>query len=523
MSLSLEKYTGTWDKYRARHLLSRTLFGYSKELLQESIEMGLDESLSQLLSDIDLPYPPTYNTFDADPTVAEGETWVYTRATAGIDMLVNSRRQSLRVWQTRLLYETTFNIREKMVLFWHEHFAIAGLGNPRVEFQYLDTLRRNALGNFRILLEEITISPAMLLFLNGNENTREAPNENYSRELLELFAIGRGPVAGEGDYTHYTEQDVFELAKALTGWVISVTDSGLPGGTYRPARHDESVKQLSARLDKAFISNAGENEYKIVIDTLLKQKQAAIHLCRQLHIWFVSAEITEEIENSILVPLAEMLIDDNYDIKNTLITLLSSQYFNDFGSNGCIISSPIDYMYKLLKSTDFELPADDRSRYNIFLRLFNVASEMEMRILDLPSVAGWKAYYQAPQFSGIWINTGSLNLRQDLVNSLITGFEYRSRRYQLDLNRYVSALENQYDPNLMIQEITDNLFVVSITAEQIASLKELLIPGLPDFEWTVEYADFVANPNDQSLAISITNKLQNLFSAILKMPEFYLS
>ena len=105
------------------------------------------------------------------------------------------------------------------------------------------------MGGFRKMVEEITIAPAMLLFLNGNENTFEAPNENYARELLELFTIGKGDAVGDGDYTNYTEVDVAALAKSLTGWTSRVNDNGEIAGRFVPNRHDTSEKQLSHRFN----------------------------------------------------------------------------------------------------------------------------------------------------------------------------------------------------------------------------------------------------------------------------------
>lgn len=102
-----------------------------------------------------------------------------------------------------------------MTLFWHNHFVTAETNDPRLEYKYITTIRKNSLGNFKTLTKEITIDPAMLLYLNGNQNTSRAPNENYARELLELFTLGKGELAGPGDYTTFTEVDVAAIAKVL--------------------------------------------------------------------------------------------------------------------------------------------------------------------------------------------------------------------------------------------------------------------------------------------------------------------
>ena len=120
----------------------------------------------------------------------------------------------------------------------------------------------------------------MLRFLNGNTNTKQSPNENYARELLELFTIGRGPQVAEGDYTNYTEDDVVELAKALTGWKFKKLDTGETVSYFRKGQHDPTDKQLSHRFDNQIIQNGGENEYKTVVDIILNKKEVAKYICR---------------------------------------------------------------------------------------------------------------------------------------------------------------------------------------------------------------------------------------------------
>ncbi|MBK9745017.1 MAG: DUF1800 family protein [Saprospiraceae bacterium] len=111
------------------------------------------------------------------------------------------------------------NIREKMTMFWHNHFVTADINDPRYNYIYISLLRKNALGNFKQLTKDITIDPAMLNYLNGRDNTGQAPNENYARELMELFTLWQSPLAGPGDYTTYTEDDIKEMARVLTGWI----------------------------------------------------------------------------------------------------------------------------------------------------------------------------------------------------------------------------------------------------------------------------------------------------------------
>ena len=156
--------------------------------------------------------------------------------------------------------------QEKLTLFWHNHYVTQGINDPQMVYNYITLLRENGLGNFRELTKQMTIEPAMLIYLNGNQNSAVAPNENYARELLELFTIGKGPAVGPGDYTNYTEDDVVEMARVLTGWIVrggftTDTVNNPLKSEFRPARHDDGTKQLSHRFDDIEIDDMGENEY----------------------------------------------------------------------------------------------------------------------------------------------------------------------------------------------------------------------------------------------------------------------
>lgn len=523
MSTSLTPYSGSWEKPQVVHLLNRTVFGASKTVIDSFSSIGIQASIDKLFEEKELPAPPVYYNFEDDPNVPNGETWVYTPITPGVQGLNNARRRSLRAWQTGLFQESVEHIREKMWLFWHEHLPISAINNAQIEFQYVDVIKRNALGNFKTMIEEITVSPAMLLFLNGNDNTAANPNENYARELLELFTIGRGLEAGDGDYTNYTEQDVAELARALTGWRSRFVDnSPLPQGLYVSNRHDKEPKQLSHRFDNLVINNLEEEEYKKVIEIIFEKAETAKHLCRKLHVWFVGSDINEDVEQNIINPMAQIIINDNYDISNALKALLMSEYFYEGSIEGCMINSPVDYVFKILNGFEVSFPDVYQFKYRIWLSIHQALGANQMSILDLPSVAGWKAYYQVPLYYEYWINSVTLNLRDQLAQTLMNGFNVGDIRVGVDTLEFISKLNDPLDPNSLIRESAQILLAVPISDDQVNYLKELLIPGLPDFEWTVEYADHLEHPEDVNLANSVRAKLVSMFGALIRMPEFYL-
>ena len=362
----------------------------------------------------------------------------------------------------------------------------------------------------------------MLIYLNGTQNSANGPNENYARELLELFAIGKGETAAPGDFTTYTEQDIVAIARALTGWRSFDLDTQDPAlSSYQANRHDTGDKQLSHRFNDAVITSAEENEYKDVIDLILQKEECARFISRKLIRWFIHSDITNEVEIGVVEPMAQMIIADGYELKNAIKALLSSQYFFDESIRGCMIVHPIDHVFKLLNSFQVAMPDDLIERYEATRAVLNYLGTTDMNIFDHPNVAGWKAYYQAPQFDKLWINAVSLPIRQRVSQALIAGFNISGHRLEINVLDFVASLNNPSDPNDLINETAAIIFAQPLTDAQIDALKEVLIPGLPDFEWTVEYNDFINGNTD--LEEAVENKLKNLIETMANMPEFHLT
>lgn len=528
----LAKFSGEWNFESAAHLFRRTTFGATGSQIKEAAKSSLDEVMDLLFAEIELPSEPINYRFDEDPYVPIGESWVGKPVVRSdqAPMIASYRRSSIRVWQLDNLINSDLNIREQMTLFWHSHFVteMETVRDASFTYHYITKLRENATGNFKLLTELITLDPSMLRYLNGNQNSNSAPNENYARELLELFTIGKGQLAGEGDYTTFTEQDVTEAAKVLTGWRDTGyfgRDDQEVGALFIPGRHDRTTKQLSHRFGNAQISNQGEEEYRTLIDIIFQQEEVSKFICRKLYRWFVYYEITDDIEEQIITPLAAILRESNFEVAPMLRTLLSSQHFFDICSVGPMIKNPIVFLVSLLRQNSVSLPENDLlRRYAVLFRLTRSIDTAEMSYFDPPSVAGWKAYYQEPLFYRIWISSVTLRNRQNITEAVSSGqIRIAGFSVTVDLIDYISTFDDPYDPNTLINEFVANLFPQPISQEQSAFLKEILIPGLPDFEWTVEYELYLNDPNNEETRQSVDQKLRNFFSALLKMPEYYLS
>jgi len=514
-------YTGAWGFEQAAHLLRRATFGPTYTQIKQAVTDGLDGTISLLFQDQPLPDLPIIYNFQNDPLVAQGETWVNDIETPDINGLRSARRRSLQAWTYMNMFNEGVNVREKMTLFWHNHFVVASTNNPRFIFTYINFLRENSLGNFKELVERITVDPSMLQYLNGTQNSKNAPNENFSRELLELFTIGKGPAAGPGDYTNYTEDDVVALAKALTGWrFFDIDNPTLVQSDFIPNRHDTTDKQLSHRFNNVVISDEGANEYKTVIDIIFQQDEVARFICRKLYRYFVHEDLNSDVEANIIEPMSQMLIADNYNIKNAVIALLSSEHFYDMSIRGCMVNHPVDFMMKMLGTMEYKAPVDIFDEYKVFKKIFDVMKGLEMDIYNHPNVAGWKAFYQAPQFYKLWINAVALPIRMRFSEELINGFVQNGNEVKINVLDLAASLDNPFDPNALINEIASIIFAQPISQSQLVALKEILIPGLPDFEWTDEYSLYISG--DTSVAAAVENKLKALIVTMMKMPEFYL-
>ena len=523
ISGTLDPYSGPWETEQAAHLLRRTMIGPSRQQIAWAVDNGMQATIEKLLEDQPLPEPPINYYFEQDPFTEVGETWI---DKPFLQDFIGYRMNSLFGWTYGLMFEEGISIRERMTLFWHNHFVTSEIPVPKMVYQYITLLRSNALGNFKELTKEITIDPSMLFYLNGNQNTKFAPNENYARELLELFTVGKGELAAPGDYTTFTEEDVKEIARVLTGWRIRFeSDTGeLPHAIFNEFMHDEDSKQLSARFGNAVIENAGEDEYKNLIEIIFEHPEAARYICKKLYRWFVYYKIDEQIESDVIDEMATVLRDNDFEIAPVITALLSSQHFYDVNSIGCIIKSPIEFIVGLIKQCEVQFPQDYYQKYATWTGIFRIAELLQMVYYYPPSVAGWKAFYQEPTYNELWINSVTLITRQLFTDVIATeGFPLFDRRFVVDVLDLIADIPNAQKPNDLIRGIIEFLYPNPLSQEQIDVLKNILIPGLPDLEWTIEYEAYLSDPENDILRIPVEIKVRQLFRAMMARPEYHLA
>jgi uncharacterized protein (DUF1800 family) len=528
----LEPYTGIWGLNQILHLLRRTTYGAPQAavpvLQTMSMEQGVNMILAQPAAEESMPL----TTDSREELAAIGESWVYTlfKKTDSTFTPTNIRTTSLKAWWMGLMLTQPLSIREKMVLFWHNHFVTERdtVNDPRFIWRYVALLRSNALGNWKDLTRLITTDGAMLRYLNGNTNTKTSANENYGRELQELFTIGKGPEVAPGDYTFYTEQDVKEAARVLTGWQDDATVLPTPGSQpwkFTASRHDTTNKQFSIRYGNRVITGGtdGVAELNALLNMIFEQEETAKYLCRRLYRWFVYYVIDDWTETNIIVPLANILRSNNYAVGPVLDTLLKSAHFYDTASMGCMIKSPIDIAVGIARGFGMGYPTDLETKYKVYSYMVTQAAAMQQDLGDPPSVAGWSAYYQTPQFYQTWINSDTLPRRTTFSNTLVrTGYKPTGFTYNIDPIAFALNLSNPRDPVSLVEESARYLFAIPITESQKAFLRGVLVSGLPEYIWSNDWDAYIADPGTAAKVTAVKTKLQNLYAFMLSMPEYQL-
>ena len=526
---SLSTYTGPWNKSVVRHLLRRTMFGAKRADIAYFEGLGLTNSITQLLDDTTaLPAPPLkdYNSSAAavpDTAVLAGQTWVNDINNDGT--VAAFRRSSFKKWWVGNMIQQERTLREKMTLFWHNHFSTESndIGNAHYVYKHHNLLRTQALGNFKQLVKEITLDPSMLVYLNGQNNNKTAPDENYAREIQELFVIGKGPGAG------FTEDDVKTAAKLLTGWRINATTVS---SYFDSTRHDTANKQFSSFYGNKLIigrtgATAGDTELNEFLDMLFATHEAALYLCRKLYIWFVYYQITPEVESNIIVPLADLLRTNNYDIKPVLQRLLSSQHFYDNMNMGCQIKSPVDMLMGMMRELEVKFASPDlyATNYGLWNLHVSYLNNLQQNIGDPPDVSGWKAYYQDPGFYEYWINTDTLPKRIQYLDYLVaSGYTFNGFKMVVDAIAYAKGFGSPGDPNILIDNIADHLLGVTISASHKAQLKrDILLSGQSqDYYWTNAWDTYISTPSNAANTKYVSTALTNLIKCFVDLPEYQL-
>ena len=370
------------QQLRNQHLLWRAGFGPAAEQLEDLSKYSPEQVYRGLVkaSASKPEYLNAANDYLQGLVMGIGDAGRMARSEEERKKIQQSNRDGIRNLNLYWLHEmvnSRAQLREKMAFFWHGHFACRNL-NVFYQQGLLDIIRRNALGNFGTLLKEVSRSAAMLNFLNNQQNRKGHPNENFAREVMELFTLGRG---------HYSENDVKEAARAFTGWSANLKGEFV----FRRFQHDFDSKTVLGRT-----GNLGGEE---VLDILLEEKQTARFITGKIYGFFVNAQP----DNEKVQWLADRFYNSGYDIASLLKDIFTSEWFYDERNIGSRIKSPIELLAGIQRMLPMKVNQEEA--------LLLLQRTLGQVLFYPPNVAGWPG-------GQAWIDSSSLMMRMRIPQML---------------------------------------------------------------------------------------------------------
>ena len=467
-----------WDARRAAHLLRRATFLPTWADIKTALTQQPGDAVDALLDVApDPPSPGAWVTQIFDKPTTQQELSDYKSRN---DSLMNA----LNAWWSELMVASGMNVTEKMTLFWHGH--ITGEGGvvliPQYMYQQNALFRGAALGSFSDLMKSVNHDPAMLRYLNGDQNVGGNPNENYGRELMELFTMGEG---------HYTEQDIKEAARCLTGWQLDEFTSY--DATFSPLRHDTGNKTFQGVTIAGRSSLDGRFEADDVVDVIFKDPSVALFICRKLYLAFVYNN-PAGVDGAVVTALAQVFRDNNYNVKPVLATLLKGAHFFDDVNLGAMIKSPAVFEAGLARQLRND-PGGDVLRTDMTL--------LGQDLLNPPNVAGWPGYRT-------WISTTTYPYRKAVAERFITGlFPGGASQKAMDVVAWGKLIDGYADADTMIDNILTLLLPKKVSDTRRSAYQQIMLGGAPAYEWNID-------------APNADTNLRNLLVRIASAPDFQL-
>lgn len=425
---------------QAKHITERSGLGPELGVIESFVGMSLDAVVDSLLA------MPTENHIQEPALLIPSELLKVKKQYRDngqrqkATKLYREERDIFKAWALQNLLESTNPLHERMVWFWHNHFT-SSIKNVRTAYwmkQQDSSIRVNALGNFANLLEEMTFDPAMLIYLDGRSNKKGQPNENFARELLELFTLGEG---------HYSEQDIKEAARAFTGWRVNTKKNKV---VFNKKHHDFGPK--------TFMGKKGNFTANDILSILLGNPRTSEFIAEKLWYEFVSAQAAEP---KTIQSWATVLRSSNYDISKLLKTIFKSSAFWDKKYQGTLIKSPIDLVAGTLRTLDLE---DIDTQPKVFLQQLN---QMGQDLYAPPNVKGWVG-------GKAWIDDDSLLRRQRFLRRVLRGQAGAAKNK--NTNMMNNGMKNKMSSNSMSSK--------SMSSNSMKKSSNYELPDLSAQQWS---------------------------------------
>lgn len=363
-----------------QHFISR--FGIGHNCQQRLTK--LDENVSSLLK----TYLSTQQTHLSQPQLTPLEDIIdlFIKDRKTPDLIETRRKEAnqLTAWWLEQIHHTQQPLQERMTLFWHNHFTTSAnkVQWPQLIYRQHLLLRKHALGNFAELLRDICNDPAMLIYLDAGKNIAKKPNENFARELLELFTLGEG---------YYNESDIVNVARAFTGKRYSLKEDNV---IFLPKQHD--------KLPKEFLGKTGNFTSDDIIKILLDNPRTAEFIAEKFWLNFINPNKPEQIY---IKDWAKKFRESGYDIQTLLAVIIDSPAFWKSENRGSFIKSPIEFTIGLLRELGLK-------NFNSYLQLSKINSRLGQRLFYPPDVKGWRG-------GDSWLDNGSFVIRQNFIKKIM--------------------------------------------------------------------------------------------------------
>ena len=399
---------------------------------------------------------------------------------------VNNKNYYHTIWQRQAFKDIINNgFRERLTLFWSNHFVVEykDVNQPAYLYQYYALIQSHALGNFKTFVSEMGLAPAMLRYLNGFENKKNSPNENYARELYELFTLGEG--------NGYIQEDITETARALTGYNRFKTYLGVI--EFNENSFDKGSKTIFGR--------SGNWGYNDVIDILFEEKKDLIanFICNKIYRYFVSPQLN----SSVVSAMAETFKQNEFELKPVLKQLFKSEHFFDSVNSNVIIKSPIDLMLGLHHSLSFEY----KDNVDLELNFRNKCREMGQEVFSPVDVAGWQGNHD-------WINSETLPKRWEFADYLLIKYWQKNKN---QFKTFIQSLvgSDQTDLRVIVTQLKDFMFCpYEIKEEEMTDAINTFMGEVPESYF--EDGTWSLNSN------SVPKQVYDLMRFFITLPEFQL-
>ena len=468
--------TQSWDLDKAAHLLRRTVTGATYPEILRFFGMGMEAAVDTLLQVKHKPSPPGDWVTEDVPNFRN----LTTAQQQEYKNLYRNRRIELIEWWQSSILKSDVSIIETMTIFWHEHFATNAqkVYYPQAIYEQNDAIRTQCLGNFKDLLRRVTFGPAMMIWLDSFRSRKQSPNENFPRELLELFTMG---------VDTYSQDDVLAASRAFTGYS---TDGYLTNYHYNAKRAVGDYWQKYHDFShKTFLGKHGYFDGDDIIDIIMEQDAMATFICSKIYQWFVY-ELPDE---NFVKEMARIFRENNYDIPSVMRYLLTSEHFYDMNIRGSQIPNPAIQVLGLIRRMGHGTRIFP-SRY--IMRYMEV---MGMVLLYPPDVNGWNGHRA-------WVNSITLPMRK-LFASIITNPNMDQKlKFETELVPLAWNLSNPNNPRQLVKDLALVYFGLPLSQVLEDKLLEILLDGAAEYDWAVN-------------GIGSDIRLKGLYNYMLRLPE----